>query len=186
MGYYNLTLSAKQQKIYLKERDELMLMIQLGDGRLQHFTFGIIEHNSLLIYPYYEKGNASLIAEDPRECFMFRTERVLSGNIATGISYTVYGAQIIYNGATYNIGDAFTGVVGVKVFTGNGYIKLTELKKSYSYSDEYPMDIAMAEKCIIKILTTDFQIEQKMIADLIQDSQDQLSIMKNYGNTQVQ
>lgn len=186
LGYYYLSLPAKQQKIYLITRDMLMQMISIGDDRLQSFQYGVIEHRSLLVYPYIASGNASLIAENPRDCYVFRTEKVLSGSIATGISYTVYGAQILYNGATYNIGDTFTGVATITTFTGNGYLKFTTLKDSFRYSDHYPMDAAMATKVIVKLLTTDFQIEGKMIADLIQDGQDQLSYLKTYGNTQVQ
>ena len=186
LGYYYLSKPAKQQRIYLVSRDALMLMISLGDSRLAHWTFGFIEHNSFYVYPYIPEGNFSGIAEDPREFYMFRTERILSGSILTGVSYTVYGAQISYNGVTYNIADTFLGVAGVTTFIGSGWIKLTNEKSNYAYADEYPMDIAMASRCIIKILTTDFQIEQKMIADLVQDGQDQLSILKTYGNAQVQ
>jgi hypothetical protein len=182
LGYYYLSAPAKQGRLYLVPREILMLMIQLGDDRLQHYIYGFIEHNSLFVYPYISEGNASLIAEDPRQCMMFRTERILSGNIQIGISYTVYSASIVYNTIIYNTGDVFIGVIGVKTYTGTGYVKLTTLTSNYGYSDEYPIDAAMAEKCIIKILTTDFQIEGKMIADLVQDSQDQLAILKNYEN----
>ena len=44
--------------------------------------------------------------------------------------------------------------------------------------DEYPIDGMMANAIVIKILTEEYKIESGQIADIVQDSRDQLQMMK--------
>lgn len=48
------------------------------------------------------------------------TDTVTTGNIVDGIRYTVGGASVTYNSVVYNVGEVFTGVIGITTFTGAG------------------------------------------------------------------
>jgi hypothetical protein len=48
------------------------------------------------------------------------TAAVTTGNIVDGIRYTVSGDTVRYNSVDYNVGEVFTGVIGITTFTGAG------------------------------------------------------------------
>jgi hypothetical protein len=50
------------------------------------------------------------------------TAVVVSGGVVEGINYQVSGNTVGYNGHTYNIGEVFTGVIGITTFTGAGVV----------------------------------------------------------------
>ncbi len=60
----------------------------------------------------------------------------------------------------------------VKVFENNAL-------RDRTFADEYPIDIAMAQKVIIDILTKDFMIMENTITDIVNDSQSQFKIMNS-------
>ena len=51
-------------------------------------------------------------------------------------------------------------------------------------TDQYPMERDMAQKVILEILTKDLALNEKSIADLINDSQSQLKILTSGSNSQ--
>lgn len=51
--------------------------------------------------------------------------------------------------------------------------------RAMTLEDDYPLDIALAQKVILQILTKDLAISEGSISDLVNDSQSQLKIMKN-------
>lgn len=51
-----------------------------------------------------------------------------------------------------------------------------------SVSDNYPLDIAIAQKVIIEILTKDLNIKMQSIADITNDSQTELNLLKTNGS----
>lgn len=62
----------------------------------------------------------------------------------------------------------------VKVFE-NGVLR------DRTFADEYPVDINIAQKIIIDILTKDFAIMENSITDIVNDSQSQFKIMNSGG-----
>jgi hypothetical protein len=53
-------------------------------------------------------------------------------------------------------------------------------------SDEYPIDLEMAQKIVMEILTKDLAINEKSISDIVNDSQSQLKILQSGNNNQQQ
>lgn len=53
--------------------------------------------------------------------------------------------------------------------------------RARTLEDEYPVDIAMAQKIIIEICTKDFQISEGTIPDIINDSQKEFKILRSEG-----
>lgn len=47
------------------------------------------------------------------------------------------------------------------------------------FTDDYPVDLALAQKIVLEILTKDLAIAEGSITDIVNDSQRQLKIMKN-------
>ena len=52
--------------------------------------------------------------------------------------------------------------------------------------DDYPIDAAMAQNIVLSILTKDLQILDQSVSDIINDSQDQLKIVKTDGGIKEQ
>lgn len=173
--------SSGQTKWYPIDKDKFYQMYEANDFRLVMFIHYIPLGSAIYVYPYQSKGVADIIAENPLDVPVKRSEYVLTGSIATGESYTVYVAQVTYNAVVYNVGDTFTGVVGVTAFTGPGKVKYTNMFRTRTILDPYPIDLGMAEMCIMDVLTKDLNIERQQIADIVADSQDQLKILSNYG-----
>jgi len=98
---------------------------------------------------------------------------IASGSIANGTVYIVKFGQVIYNGATYQANDTFTGTTGVTTFfTNNGLVYLNSAKTAFTDVDPYPISGDMARQIVIEICTKEFQIEKQAIVDLKNDSRD--------------
>lgn len=50
-----------------------------------------------------------------------------------------------------------------------------------TFLDDYPVDIALAQKIVLEILTKDLAISDGQITDIVNDSQNQFKILKNEG-----
>jgi hypothetical protein len=51
--------------------------------------------------------------------------------------------------------------------------------RDMTFEDDYPLDISLAQKAILEILTKDFAISEGSIPDIINDSQRQFKILKS-------
>jgi hypothetical protein len=51
--------------------------------------------------------------------------------------------------------------------------------RDMTFEDDYPLDIAIAQKVILQILTKDLLMNDQAITDIVNDSQKQLKIMKD-------
>jgi hypothetical protein len=177
-GVFRISNSSNQKRIYPIELSALMNLIEANECGL--FKYYYRRENEYFIYPYISEINASLIAENPMDIKVFTTETITSGNIIFGESYTVTIGNIFYNAVTYNAGSTFIGTT-TTTFTGNGTVKYTNNSRSRLYTDNYPCDLAMAEKIILEILTKDLQIEKQQISDIVNDASDQLKVLANYA-----
>jgi len=52
--------------------------------------------------------------------------------------------------------------------------------RNMTFADDYPLDIALAQKVVLEILTKDLALQEGSIADVVNDSQRQLKLMQ-YG-----
>lgn len=172
-----LTLPSSQKRVFKIAQDTLYLMISLNDRRLQMFSYYFEMFDSVYIYPYEDRGNAQVVLVNPLEGPVFQTEKVLSGSVEPLLNYTVYGGQVDYVGTVYDIGATVVGTLGQPFYSGPGYLKHQPQYRQRNYRDPYPISAAMARQIILEILTKDYQIEAKQVADIVQDSQDQARIL---------
>ncbi len=136
-------------------------------------------NTALYIDHYAPEGNVILILDNPMDGVVLLTEFIQSGNIETGVSYTVQSGQVVYNGVGYNINQTFTGVVGVTTFTGTGTVKYTTQKRAMTIDDNYPLSLKMFERVLIMMFYQEFKIEQQQVTDIRNDGQDQLTVAQS-------
>jgi len=60
----------------------------------------------------------------------------------------------------------------IQVHTGTAF-------RDFALTDEYPLDGKTAQAIVLQILTVDLKLDQQSVVDIINDSQDQLNIMKD-------
>lgn len=136
-------------------------------------------NTALYIDHFAEDGNVILILDNPMDGVVLLTENVLAGSIKSGISYTVQSGQVVYNGISYNVGQAFTGIFGIATFTGTGVVKHTTQKRAMTIDDNYPLSFKMAERVLINMFYQEFKIEAQQTSDIRNDAQDQLTVLQS-------
>lgn len=180
LGVYRLTTSSGQKRIYKTTPDNLYLKISVNseDIKLFHYFFRI--ENSLYIYPFIKSISGSFLFENPLDADVFFMEYILSGNLVPGEIYEVTDGTIIYEGKTYIKGSTFScdGTKSLE-FTGNGKVKKYVKREKRGVKNNYPIDRQIAQKCLLQILTSDYNIEMNVVKDVVQDQQDQLKILKS-------
>ena len=120
-----------------------------------------------------EKLRAMLILENPLDGFVLTTENVTT--LTVGTSYTVVFDQIIHNSVPYNIGDTFTAVSAT--FTGDGKVQYVNQKRAMTNNDPYPFSKSQMEVVILKLLTQEYGIEASRVAEIRNNSQDELKVL---------
>jgi hypothetical protein len=60
---------------------------------------------------------------------------------------------------------------------------ITNSLRQMEITDEYPIDMDIAQKIVYEILTKDLQINMQSISDVVNDSQSQLKILQNANGT---
>lgn len=105
-----------------------------------------------------------------------KTLPVISGSIKSGTVYMVKGTtgNVTYNSVVYLPNQTFTGVVGVKTFTAssNSQVFYNDYQVEMTENDPYPVSTNMARDIVIEIMVKEFQIEKQQVADVINDSAD--------------
>jgi len=120
--------------------------------------------------------SVELLLDNPLDGVVLRTARVSSGYLTIGDSFKVLTGSVTYNGVTYYSNATFTAVN--KNFTGDGTVEYSVKKRKMTEDDAYPLSFTLTEYIIMKILTQDYKIEASQVADVINDSQDQLIAMQ--------
>jgi hypothetical protein len=160
--------------------EQLMLMIQLSDDRLNRFRYYTRIGSEVLITPR-TNVRVDAILKDPRDGKVIQNHYISNGTIIAGVSYTVYEAPIIYNSIQVDPGNEFTGLSGQVSWTALsgvwavvGKVKFTNLLRSFdSQRDEYPLPDGAIREIILNVLTKDFGVERQQVADLKVDSADE-------------
>ena len=115
------------------------------------------------------------IPETTEGLMIKKTLPVISGSIKTGIVYIVKGTGgLNYNSVFYLPNQTFTGVSGVSVFTATGTAQAfyNNYEVEMTENDRYPVSAHLARQIIISILSTELQIEKQQVADVVNDSTD--------------
>jgi len=172
-GVYRIANSSNQKSVYEISQQLLWNKIEANDFTVGDFDFYYQEGNEYFFYPKLSACNPHLILANPLDGYVMTTESVLSGSIIADAVYTITSGTITYNGVNYITSDTFTGVSGVNTFTGGGQVKFFLNKRGMTVEDEYPCDIGMMEKIVLNILTKDFGIEQRQVADYRNDTVNQ-------------
>lgn len=137
----------------------------------------------LYMYPYRRYIHPILILARPTDGYVINTGTVKSGELIyqtdwrQGEVYLVKTGGVTHNGTQYNQGQTFTAVNAD--FTGNGTVVYANTKRHLTIEDDfYPMPNTMAEEVAMKILQQDFQLEKREVADIRNDANDQLLLLK--------
>lgn len=120
-----------------------------------------------------EKLRAQLILENPLDGFVFTTENVTT--LEVGVSYTVMSDQIMHDSVLYNVGSTF--VATSTTFTGAGKVQYLNQKRPMRNSDPYPFSKSQMEILIIKLLTQEYGLEANRVAEIRNNSQDELKVI---------
>lgn len=120
-----------------------------------------------------EKLRAMLILENPLDGFVFTTENVTV--LAVGTQYTVMSDQITHNSIIYNSGDTFTAAN--TTFAGAGKVQYLNQKRAMTNNDPYPFSKSQMEMVIMKLLTQEYGIEASRVAEIRNNSQDELKVL---------
>lgn len=129
-------------------------------------------NTSLYIDKYAEKLRLLAFFVNPEDGKLIESTPIASGSIASGTVYVVKFNQVVYNGVVYSANSTFTGVGGVTTFTGTGTVYLNSQVRAYRDTDPYPASAEMIRQIELEILTKEFGIEMKEVADNANDSKD--------------
>lgn len=86
------------------------------------------------------------------------------GDVAYSFPYAIYGQAIVIAENPMDVPIIENGV-----------------KRDFAITDEYPAGADLLQQCILQVLTTDLNISNQQITDLINDGQSQLKILKDAG-----
>jgi hypothetical protein len=179
LGIYSIrSVTGKDEFVYESYPRMMEIFNDLPSSHiLTKFSYYTKIHNA--IYPIQkgkkvpEKLRAILVLENPLDGYVLTTENVSS--LTVGTSYEVVSGQIVSGGNTYTEGDIFTATVDT--FTGTGLVQYQNQKRRMTDDDPYPFSKSQMEVIIIKLLTQEYAIEASQIAQIRNNSQDELNVL---------
>jgi hypothetical protein len=179
LGVYNIRSLDSQQEFYFKPYTELMNIYKLSSNHpARKFRYYTQLGNSIYIPDGPEYIHPFLILERPLDGFIINSETPKQDELIIGQTYFVKSGMITHNSINYMQGQYF--VAANINYTGLGIITLANQKRQITEWDEYPMSSTMAETVIIKILTMELKIEQSEIAQIRNNSQDELKVLQSH------
>lgn len=179
IGTYSIRSSCGTHEFYYNNIAKLSLVHP--DSILKNFRYYTKVGNAIYLTPEVNKARAILILDSPLDGFVLDNTYVPSGSIKAGTTYEVASGSINYNSVVLQKGNTFVGVTGVTTFAGNGKVFLQNQKRRMTDDDQYPMSHTMAEVVLMKIFTQDYKIESGQVADLVNNSKDDLRVIQNPG-----
>lgn len=168
-GVYRVGSACKTKK-YFPTTIERFMYFSNDSFRANHKYYFRIG-NAIYMAPFIKDASIQMIMEDPFDGFVLNTENISSGNLIVGESYQVVSGSIVHNSTTYTKDEIFTAAN--TTFTGNGVVQFENQKKSFTNTDQYPVDDTMLEYIFLKILGQELRIEERKIADIRNDAQDE-------------
>ena len=104
-----------------------------------------------------------------------KTLPVISGSLKSGYVYMVKGTtgMVTYNAVNYLHNSTFTAnPTSTFTASGNSQVFYNDYEVEMTENDPYPVSAHLARQIIISILTTELQIEKQQVADVVNDSAD--------------
>ena len=147
-------------KLFLLDKDSTMAKMKL------YTKVG----DCVYLMPEVKQARVMLILMNPLDGFVLANLFIPSGSLVVGTVYIVESGNVTHNGIKYFVGQTFTAIN--TLFTGLGKVQYALQKRPMTIDDPYPMSSTMWEVVKMKILTQDFAIEEKQIADLTGDLTD--------------
>lgn len=169
MGVYRVASACKTKSYYRTTLQRFMGFVPDSTRANQNYFF-VIGH-SVYMSPYIQDASVQLILENPLQGTLTISTNIPSGELEVGTVYQVSAGDITHDSVKYRKGATFTAVNAN--FTGSGSVQLQDQKRLLRRTDDYPMDLTMLERVKLKILTQDYAIEERKIADLDNDSVDE-------------
>jgi hypothetical protein len=180
LGVYSLRSLSGREEYFFEEHSKLMdILTDLPTSDpLRKFSYYTKIHNAIYAVSkdqdkVPEKLRAILILERPLEGYFLTTENVTV--LIVGTLYEVVAGQIIHNSIPYNEGQSFTAVD--ESFTGTGLVQYKNQKRPLNNEDPYPFSASQMEVVILKLLTQEYGIEATRIAEIRNNSQDELKVL---------
>lgn len=184
LGINRITSLNTEQDYVIKSWNDFNLSFKADSTYIGHkFQKASRMGNMIYIFPFIHDIRAFLILFNPLDGYVVQTHTPVSGELIfttpyrIGESYRVASGTITHNGIQYGIGNTFIAVNAD--YTGNGVLAFVNQKRKVTLEDDYPMSSDIAEEVFLKILTKDFQLEKREVADLRNDSSDELHIMQD-------
>ncbi len=150
--------------------------VTIGSITLGKYTLpGIVTlPEDLGLYQVMGSGGIRLYSKDDFATMMTRAEikeerhprhgyysRI--GNVVYSFPYEIYGQAILIA----------ANPMDVPINTS------TTTTRTMLFTDEYPASVGLIQQCILQILSKDLKISDEAVSDIINDSQEQLKIMKD-------
>ncbi len=186
-GLIKIRSASRNKMLHSIDWDHLMEMISLEDERLQQFIFyAVTSRNELYVYPYQEELDVSGVLEDPMNGYVWNTLDVMSSALVVDTEYTVMDGHVLEtligstSGTVYNTGTSFTVQNGYSyTYSANAKVKLSQQIKSITKYDDFPISREMAQNVVLAILTNEYELERRSIADVVDDAQDQFKVVSS-------
>ena len=86
------------------------------------------------------------------------------GDVAYSYPYQMYGQAILIA----------ENPMDVPIIENN-------VQRAFAVTDEFPADIGLLQQCILQVLTNDLKLLDQQVTDIINNSQNELKILKNAG-----
>lgn len=179
-GVFRVSPASKYEKYYNIEIDRFF---ELEPGTIRSkFKYHFRAGTSLYTSPFKADLNVMLILLNPLDGYVIQTEIVqpdaliYKNDYRPGEVYKVEEGAIVHNNVQYTKGQTFTAVT--PYYTGNGIVMFDKKKRKMTIDDPYPMSGDMATNIARRIWEVDFQLEAKAISDIINDAQDQLTVLQ--------
>lgn len=180
LGVYSLRSVSGKEEYFFVQHSRLMEMLSdlPSSDILLKFSYYAKIHNAIYVKSKNsdkvpEKLRPILILERPLDGFFLTTENVLT--LEVGLSYEVISGQIIHNSIVYNSGESFVAVS--ESFTGSGIVQYKNQKRPMTNDDPYPFSSSQMEVVILKLLTQEYGIEATRVAEIRNNSQDELKVL---------
>jgi len=139
--------------------------------------------NAFYIHPYKSATKMLLILANPMDGFVVDNTVQRSGSLILATNYNaaavyeVISGTVLHNGIIQTKGSTFTAVN--KTYTGQGVVKFASQKRPMTFEDPYPMPRNMMEVIKTKIWKITFGLEKTEIADIKNDSTDQVHLLQD-------
>ena len=164
-----------RQRYYYLKLDSILRREKIGEtynGQNNHFYLSNI--TTLYLKPYRPIVQLQLVLFDPLQGYIIDNsfkksgELIIADDYTQPVTYQVVDGTIEHDGATYMPGDTFVAVE--RTYSGNGKVKLNEIRRKVNLNDRYPIDSDdMRNNIVRRVLLEHYAIELQTPVDIKND-----------------